>query len=75
MPVKDRIAVFDNDGTLWAERPNYFQADFIKSQTEGEEAARNVIKPDLSQFPENICKAIKNNENGYEKYLVKITNS
>ena len=73
--MKDRIAVFDNDGTLWAERPNYFQLDFMKLQTEGEEAARNVIKPDLSQFPENICKAIKNNENGYEKYLVKITNS
>ncbi|QSV53887.1 MAG: haloacid dehalogenase-like hydrolase [Dolichospermum sp. UKL201] len=62
VPVKDRIAVFDNDGTLWAERPNYFQADFIKSQTEGEEAARNVIKPDLSQFPENIRKAIKDSE-------------
>ena len=37
VPVKDRIAVFDNDGTLWAERPNYFQVDFIKLQTEGKE--------------------------------------
>lgn len=62
VPVEDRIAVFDNDGTLWAERPNYFQGDFIKSQTEGEEAVRNVIKPDLSQFPENIRKAIKDSE-------------
>ncbi|MCC6410935.1 MAG: haloacid dehalogenase-like hydrolase [Saprospiraceae bacterium] len=25
----DRIAVFDNDGTLWAEQPVYFQAAFI----------------------------------------------
>jgi hypothetical protein len=25
----DRIATFDNDGTLWAEQPNYFQAFFI----------------------------------------------
>src|SRR5262245_15124038 len=24
----DRIAVFDNDGTLWAEQPNYFQGIF-----------------------------------------------
>ena len=24
----DRIAVFDNDGTLWAEQPNYVQAIF-----------------------------------------------
>lgn len=62
VPVKDRIAVFDNDGTLWAERPNYFQVDFMKLQTEGKEAARNVIKPDLSQFPENIRKAIKDSE-------------
>ncbi|MDJ0556688.1 MAG: haloacid dehalogenase-like hydrolase [Microcoleaceae cyanobacterium MO_207.B10] len=29
VPVKERIAVFDNDGTLWAERPHYFQEDFI----------------------------------------------
>jgi phosphoserine phosphatase len=32
VPVKDRIAVFDNDGTLWAERPHYFQEDFINSR-------------------------------------------
>jgi hypothetical protein len=25
----ERIAVFDNDGTLWAEQPIYFQASFI----------------------------------------------
>jgi len=29
VPVPDRIAVFDNDGTLWAEQPMYFQAFFI----------------------------------------------
>ena len=27
--VEERIAVFDNDGTLWAEQPLYFQALFI----------------------------------------------
>ncbi|MEL7035061.1 MAG: HAD family hydrolase [Cyanobacteria bacterium J06592_8] len=32
VPVKDRIAVFDNDGTLWAERPHYFQEDFINTR-------------------------------------------
>ena len=25
IPVQDRIAVFDNDGTLWTEQPAYFQ--------------------------------------------------
>lgn len=29
VPVAERIAVFDNDGTLWAEQPMYFQAFFI----------------------------------------------
>ena len=28
IPKKDRIAVFDNDGTLWSEQPNYFQLIF-----------------------------------------------
>jgi phosphoserine phosphatase len=28
IPVKDRIAVFDNDGTLWSEQPAYFQYYF-----------------------------------------------
>jgi len=29
VPVAERIAVFDNDGTLWPEQPMYFQAFFI----------------------------------------------
>jgi phosphoserine phosphatase len=29
VPAAERIAVFDNDGTLWAEQPLYFQAFFI----------------------------------------------
>lgn len=28
IPPQDRIAVFDNDGTLWAEKPAYFQLLF-----------------------------------------------
>ena len=28
VPVAERIAVFDNDGTLWMEQPIYFQAAF-----------------------------------------------
>ncbi len=28
VPEEDRIAVFDNDGTLWAEQPAYFQLFF-----------------------------------------------
>jgi hypothetical protein len=28
VPAPERIAVFDNDGTLWSEQPFYFQLDF-----------------------------------------------
>src|SRR4029434_2528977 len=29
VPVAERIATFDNDGTLWAEQPMYFQFLFV----------------------------------------------
>jgi phosphoserine phosphatase len=29
VPVVDRVAFFDNDGTLWCERPSYVQLDFF----------------------------------------------
>src|SRR3954447_13118417 len=29
VPVEDRVAVFDNDGTLWCEKPMPIQMDFI----------------------------------------------
>ncbi|WP_235734563.1 HAD family hydrolase [Nocardioides alcanivorans] len=29
LPVEARVACFDNDGTLWCERPNYVQLDFF----------------------------------------------
>lgn len=32
IPVADRIACFDNDGTLWSEQPMYFQMAFASDQ-------------------------------------------
>lgn len=29
VPAEDRVAVFDNDGTLWCEKPMPIQLDFI----------------------------------------------
>jgi hypothetical protein len=29
VPVQERVAVFDNDGTLWCEKPMPIQVDFI----------------------------------------------
>lgn len=32
VPVEDRVATFDNDGTLWSEQPVYFQLFFALDQ-------------------------------------------
>src|SRR5258706_2016356 len=32
VPLAERIAVFDNDGTLWSEQPLYFQFVFMLDQ-------------------------------------------
>jgi len=42
IPVADRIACFDNDGTLWSEQPLYFQLAF----------ALDRVKAMASQHPE-----------------------
>ena len=34
VPIPDRIAVFDNDGTLWCEQPAYVQAVFVRDRVE-----------------------------------------
>jgi len=36
IPVADRIACFDNDGTLWSEQPMYFQLAFAIDQVKTE---------------------------------------
>ncbi len=44
-PPLDRIAVFDNDGTLWSEKPFYFQLIF----------ALDRVKALAAQYPEWRC--------------------
>src|SRR5690606_6047102 len=34
VPPEERIATFDNDGTLWAEQPVYFQLQFALDRVE-----------------------------------------
>ncbi len=38
VPPAQRIAVFDNDGTLWSEQPMYFQLAFVLDRV-------NVLAP------------------------------
>src|SRR3954466_8501518 len=44
VPPEERVAVFDNDGTLWCEKPMYVQLDFLlrrfKEQAEADPALR-----------------------------------
>ncbi|MEU9664533.1 HAD family hydrolase [Streptomyces bobili] len=45
IPAADRVAVFDNDGTLWVERPAPVQSDFVL----GKLAARLKADPSLAR--------------------------
>jgi len=57
IPKKDRIAVFDNDGTLWSEQPMYFQLFFAMDRVKAlapqhpewktEEPFASVLKGDM----------------------------
>jgi phosphoglycolate phosphatase-like HAD superfamily hydrolase len=44
---RDRVAVFDNDGTLWCEKPAYVQLDFLVRQL----AAKVAADPSLASQP------------------------
>jgi phosphoglycolate phosphatase-like HAD superfamily hydrolase len=47
VPVAERVAVFDNDGTLWCEKPAYVQLDFLVRQL----AAAVAADPSLAARP------------------------
>jgi phosphoserine phosphatase len=48
IPPSQRVAVFDNDGTLWCEKPNYTQLEFFLAELADEVARR----PELVEVPE-----------------------
>jgi len=60
IPEEDRIAVFDNDGTLWSEQPVYFQLYFAIDQVKAmaadhpewkdEEPMKSVLTNDLNSL-------------------------
>jgi phosphoserine phosphatase len=52
VPPAERVAVLDNDGTLWCEKPTYFQALFVFARL-GEAVAS---KPELAEQP--VVKAL-----------------
>ncbi len=48
VPVADRVAMFDNDGTLWCEKPQYLQLLFMLDQLRQAVA----VDPSLAAQPE-----------------------
>ncbi len=80
IPEADRIATFDNDGTLWSEQPAYFQLFFaldrIKElapdhpEWKNEEPFRSVLADDLEglskQGLEGLLKVVMASHSGME---------
>jgi hypothetical protein len=60
IPVNDRIATFDNDGTLWAERP-YVQELFAYYQV------RKLVEKNPALKTQQPFKAVIENDNAYFK--------
>ncbi len=67
IPIEDRIATFDNDGTLWAEQPAYFQLFFAIDQVKAlasEHPEWNDIEPFKSVLEDNMESLLKQGEHG-----------
>jgi phosphoglycolate phosphatase-like HAD superfamily hydrolase len=49
MPIPERVAYFDNDGTLWCERPSYVQLEFFLAVL-GERIGREPAVAEREEF-------------------------
>ncbi len=49
VPVEDRVAYVDNDGTMWCEKPSYVQFDFFLDALR-QRAGENPFLRDRSEF-------------------------
>jgi haloacid dehalogenase-like hydrolase len=60
VPIEDRLACFDNDGTMWCEKPNYIQFDFfidaMKTAVAGDATLRD--QPEFAALIEGDQEAI-----------------
>lgn len=80
IPVSDRIATFDNDGTLWSEQPAYFQLFFAMDRIQEmagdhpewqtEEPFKSVLSDDLEELSkqglEGLLKVVMASHSGME---------
>jgi hypothetical protein len=54
IPPSDRVAVFDNDGTMWAEKPNQPQVEFILLELHSLDV-RTSTRPFVSAAAQRPC--------------------
>jgi len=59
VPPADRIAAFDNDGTLWCEKPQYVQAEFIFRRWKA------MVEADPAKADEQPYKAVAGNDRAW----------
>lgn len=59
VPVAERIAAFDNDGTLWCEKPMYVQADFVARRW------KDMVREDPRLAAEQPYKALVEGDAGW----------
>ncbi len=67
IPIKDRIVVFDNDGTLWSERPLYFQLYFAMDRVKmlaPQHPEWKTTEPFKSVLENDINGVMKSGEHG-----------
>ncbi len=69
IPVADRIACFDNDGTLWSEQPMYFQMAFVMDRVRAL-APQHPEWKDTQPFKAAIEGDVKTALSGGEKAMV-----
>jgi hypothetical protein len=55
----ERIAAFDNDGTLWCEKPLYVQADFVFRRW------KQMIQADPAKMKEQPYEALAENDQAW----------
>ena len=68
----ERIAVFDNDGTLWAEQPNYFQFAFAMDRIKTlapQHAEWETQEPFASLLKGDVAAALSGGEKGITEIL------
>ncbi|MBV7533100.1 HAD family phosphatase [Chitinophaga sp. sic0106] len=67
IPVQDRIATFDNDGTLWAEQPVYFQFFYALDKVRemaGQHPEWKTIEPFKSALMNDMGGIMRQGEKG-----------